>query len=93
MDKKNIAILVLIVAILFLLAYIGALKYQQKQQALQQRIYEEGVRFGQLLEQKNVLTQLQTNSFYTLSFFNEKNETQTIRLGIMQPPALAEKTT
>ena len=87
MDKKNIAILVLIVLIIFLIGYVGAIKLNQRQQL----IYEEGVGFGQLLEQRNAISQLQNNGFYIISFLDGKNETQIIRLGVIQQRASVEQ--
>lgn len=85
-DGKNYLIVVLILIIVALGVYIGISKYNQKQAALQQAIYEKGLQDGQLYEQRNVIMQLQSQGFYSLSFLDEQNETQTIYLSLIQQP-------
>lgn len=84
MDGKNWLIIVLIIVVVGLGSYIGFTKYQQKLLAEKQIIYNQGLSDGQLIEQRNILLNLQSNGFYSISFYDENNETQTIRLGLIQ---------
>jgi len=92
MDKRTIAIYVLIIVVVFLIGYIGAIKFKQSQEEKEQAIYEEGLRLGRLLEQQSVINQLQSTGFYSLAFVDEANQTQTIHLSILQQnPQLPEQ--
>ena len=79
MDRKNRTIIILSLALLFLIIYIGVMKYNEMQRA----VFEDGLRQGQLLEQKNVVAQLQASGVYIIPIINEKNETQLLRLGLI----------
>ncbi|MBU0666610.1 MAG: hypothetical protein KKC26_04560 [Nanoarchaeota archaeon] len=90
MDKKTTIIYILIAIIIFLIAFIIASKYHQIQLEKQQLAFQEGIRQGQLSEQRNALTQIQTTGTYTIPIIDETNQTQLIKLGIIQQAALPE---
>lgn len=83
-DTKNYLIVILVLVIAALGVYIGVGKYNQKQNDIRTAYYEQGLRDGQLYEQRNVILQLQGQGFYALNFIDANNETQTIRLGLIQ---------
>ncbi len=84
MDSKTWTIVILILVVAGLGSYIGVSRYQQKLLAEKQLIYDQGINDGRLVEQRNVILQLQNSGFYSLSFYDENNQTQTIRLGLIQ---------
>lgn len=84
MDKRTIAIYILIIVVVFLIGYIGAIKFKQSQEEREQAVYEEALRLGRLLEQQSVINQLQSTGFYSLTFVDETNQTKTIHLSILQ---------
>ena len=80
MDKKTIYVIILIAFVVFLLSYIGTTKYRQQRRVA----LEDGFRQGQLYEQRNAIGQLQATGIYTISVINENNETQLVRLDLVQ---------
>ncbi len=75
-DKKAGAIIILVIVIAGLAGYIGYDKYQESQE----QIYLEGLQYGQLLEQRNAIIQIQSQGFYTIQYIDEENQTREIRL-------------
>ena len=84
MDKKSIVIIVLVILVLILLGYIMISKFREGQEL----IFQEGLRQGQLLEQRNIIAQIQASGVYVIPVINENNETINIRLGLIQQEPL-----
>ena len=80
MDKKSTIIVVLCALVILLIFYIGAIKFNK----MQELAFQQGLRQGQLLEQRNAISQIQASGIYTIAVINENNETQIIRLGLVQ---------
>ena len=80
MDKKYLYIITLVAIIFFFLSYVATINYNERQRLA----IENGFREGRFFEQKNALAQLQATGVYTISVIDEKNETQLVRLGIIQ---------
>ena len=86
MDKKSSIIILLSVLLILLIIYIGAVKFNDARELA----FQQGLRQGQLLEQRNAISQIQSTGIYSIPIINEKNETQVLRLGLLQENSLQE---
>ncbi|MBI2137975.1 hypothetical protein HYU13_00145 [Candidatus Woesearchaeota archaeon] len=85
-DKKTLLIWALLVVVILLAGFIF---YQRISFSLQQKVqqaYSQGIRDGQLLEQRNVINGILASGAYTIPIIDQENRTQTISLGIVSAP-------
>lgn len=85
-DKKTLLIWAL-AALVILLA--GFILYQRVSFSLQQQVqqaYAQGIRDGQLLEQRNVINGIIASGVYNIPIVDQDNRTQTVSLGVVSAP-------
>ena len=87
-DWRMTAILVLVIAVVFMGTWMAYGSYQDREV----RIFNQGVQNGVLQERANVLGSVQATGFYSINVVDQDNNQQTVLLAPVQPAQAAQPT-
>ncbi|MDA1196728.1 MAG: hypothetical protein O2779_02060 [Nanoarchaeota archaeon] len=83
-DKKTILIILLTSVIIILISVMGWNAFTAGIASAREQVYLKGTQDGRLLEQRDVLTSVIRQGYYTIPIVDENNQTQQVVLGILQ---------
>ncbi len=84
-DARNVAIVVLIAVVIFLLFLSGFLYFGNRLRDAREASYVQGMQDGRLLEQRNIINGILANGYYAIPVIDDQNKTQQVLLGIVAP--------
>ena len=85
-DWKVTAILVLVIAVVFMGTWMAYGSFQNREQ----RIFNQGLQNGVLQERANILGSVQVTGFYSINIVDQDNNQQTVLLAPVQPRQQAQ---
>ncbi|MBI2140008.1 hypothetical protein HYU14_03725 [Candidatus Woesearchaeota archaeon] len=83
-DRKTHIIWALSLLVFLLLGFIGVQSFLRRVEQQRQQSYLDGVRYGQLLEQRAIVSSLFAAGYYLIPVVDENNQSQNIAVGLIQ---------